>query len=149
MVHIENHTLHDDGAHIHGHLVHGNGIALEGLSVEGIGGRGSLGFRLFLFCNGRSRLDHGTPHGFHGFKEGLSLQGLSCFDGDGHRGRKPFSQHILDLRNQFLQFLFAVAPEFHRQSSLFPLPFGSCQGTPGHGIAADEEVHQLVGFHFM
>ncbi len=149
VVHIEDQALHDDGAHVHGHLVHGNRIALEGLAVEGIGGSGSLGFCLLLFRNGGSRLDHGTPHGFHGFKEGLALQGLTRFDGDGHGSCKPLAQHILHRRKQFFQFLFAVGTELYRQSGILPFPFGTCQGTTAHGIAADKEVHQLLRFNFM
>ena len=141
VVHIEDQALHDDGAHIHGHLAHGNRIALERFAVESI--------RLLLFGHGGSRLDHGSPHGFHVFKESLALQGLACFHSNGDRSSKPLAQNILNSGDQLFQFFFAVGPELYRQRRIFPFPPGTRQSTPGHGITADEKIHQFLGLNFM
>ena len=143
-------ALHDHRAHVHAQILHGNGGALEGLAVEGLAGSGRGG-RLFLPLRGgssRQILHHLAPHGFHGFKQGLSLQRRAGLNGNGHRHREPLPQHLLHGRHLLHQGILAVGGKTDGQLLPLPVPFRSRQGTPGHGIPLNEQVHQFFRLDF-
>ena len=152
VVYIEYPALYNHRTHIQTQVLHGNRAAFKGFSVEGI--TGCLGFGLgSLFCLGGCNrgqgLNHGIPHGGHGIKQCFAFQGFPRFDLNGHRRSKPFPQDSLHLGNQLLQLLFSVGHQVNGQLRFFPFPLGPGQAAPGHGIAADKKLHQLLRLDFV
>ena len=147
VVHVENPALYNHRAHIQAQVLHGNRRSLEGFAVEGLAGGRRLGFRLLAAgpaapC--RQTAQQILAHGVHGIEQGLPLQGLPRRHRDGHRSGKPFPQHRLDLGNQLFQLLFPVGHQLNGQSRAIPGPLGSRERPPGHGVPADEQLHQLL-----
>ena len=144
-------ALQDDGAHIHGHILHGNGISTEGLAIEGGallgGGLGSGG--LFPGLGHGVGLDDGLAHRVHGIKQGLAFQIAASLHMDFHRNGEALPEVLLHLGNQLFDGGLAVGPEHDGELLPFPGPFCPGQGAPGHGVAADEEHHQLLRLDFL
>ena len=150
VIHLKHSALYDHRPHIQAQILHGYGIPPEGLSIEGISGsrRSALCALLFLcrlFC--RQRSDHLSPDGLHGIKESLSFQCLSGVDFNGHRDCKLLPECRLYRGHQLFQLLFAVGLQADVQSGIRPLPAGTCQCSPGHGVPTDKQLHQGIRIH--
>ncbi len=149
VLHLEHLALHDHRAHVHGQVLHGGGIPPEELPVEGVLLLGLFGLFLLLAegCGGQG-LKGGGAHGLHGLHQRLSFQLRAGLHGDGHRRGKSLPQLPLHGGNLLQNCLFPVGTEADGQGGILPLPFGPGQGAPGHGVPADEKVHQLRVGHF-
>ena len=150
VVDVEYLSLHDHRAHVHGQILHGHGSSLEGLAVEGLAGGGGDGSLFLPFGRGSSGqiLHHLAPHGFHGIKQGFSLQRRAGFDGNGYGHGKPLPKNLLHGRHLLHEGVFPIGCQMDGQVLLFPFPFGPGQGAPGHGIPLNEQVHQLLWLDF-
>ena len=143
-------ALHHNAAHIQLQLPQGRGIALEGLAEEGLAlYRGSSLFLLGSFGRNRQSLNSRRTHGIHGIKQSLSFQRLACFYMDGHRRSKALPPVRLHIGNDLLNEILTVGRQLHGQIHSVPFPGSPGKGSPGHGISADEKLHQLRRFHFL
>ena len=144
VVHLEDLALYNDGTQVQAQVLHGYGISPEGLSVEGVLRLGFLWLGLCLTGRCGHGLHYGGAHGFHGFKQRFSLQRLPGLHSNGYRHRKLLPELPFHGWNVLHQGLFAVCSQENGDVFSVSLPFGPCQGSSCHGVAADKEVHKLL-----
>ena len=144
MVNVEHPAFHNDAAGVQIQFFHRRWIPTEKFTENHIRLGGRLGLGSLNRGSDMLIRRSGSTNFLRSVEQLLTFQIAACFKANRHLNAETLKKRTLHSRGTFFQRLFAVGRKYNRQLCPLPIPLGTGQTAPVHGVLSNEQLHKLL-----